>query len=86
MATATTRSLSGQENVRIALDQVIHFHQFDTEAAYPAALTYLMYGDQEDVFIDHYMDRAPSFHSVAKLISGPKGWTGSGGTRKHGFL
>jgi hypothetical protein len=64
-----------ESGVRVALDQVIHFHQFDTDADYPAELTYLMYGDEEDVFIDHLIDRAPSFHSVAKLVSAPEGVT-----------
>ncbi|ADB73944.1 cupredoxin domain-containing protein [Geodermatophilus obscurus] len=74
------RTIPGLESgVRIALDQVIHFHQFDTEADHPHELTYLMYGDQADVFIDHLINRAPSFHSVAKLSSAPPGWVGSSG-------
>lgn len=68
-----------ESGVRIALDKVIHFHQFDTEADYPSDLTYLVYGDQEDVFIDHLINRAPSFHSVAKLASAPVGWDASDG-------
>lgn len=67
-----------EEDVRIALDHVIHFHQFATEADYPPEMTYLIYGDQSDIFIDHLIDRAPSFHSVAKLASPPKGWSGNG--------
>jgi hypothetical protein len=67
-----------EENVPVALDQVLHFHAFDTEADYPEALTYIMYGDDKDVFIDHLIQRAPSFHSVAKLAASPEGWTGTG--------
>lgn len=70
--------IRGLEDVPIALDEVLHFHQFDTDAPYPEALTYFMYGDGKDVFIDHAMDRAPGFHSVAKLAAPPKGWNGSG--------
>jgi len=70
--------IPGLEDVPIALDEVIHFHQFDTDADYPDALSYIMYGDSQDVFIDHLIDRAPSFHSVAKLASVPKGWKGAG--------
>ena len=36
-----------------------------------------MYGDDQDIFIDHLMNRAPSFHSVAKLAAVPQGWGGS---------
>lgn len=68
----------GLEDVPIAIDEVIHFHQFDTEADYPESLSYILYGDESDIFIDHLINRAPSFHSVAKLASAPKGWKGSG--------
>jgi hypothetical protein len=66
-----------EENVPIALEEVIHFHTFETEADYPDALTYILYGDRDDTFIDHFMQRAPSFHSVAKLAAPPAGWDGS---------
>jgi hypothetical protein len=66
-----------EENVPIALEEVIHFHTFDTEADYPDALTYILYGDRNDVFVDHFMQRAPSFHSVAKLAAPPAGWDGT---------
>ncbi len=41
-----------------------------------------MYGDGDDVFIDHHITRAPNFHSVAKLATVPDFWTGdqAGGT------
>jgi hypothetical protein len=68
----------GLEDVPIAIEEVLHFHQFKPDEAYPDALTYLMYGDDEDVFIDHFINRAPSFHSVAKLAKPPKGWAGKG--------
>lgn len=61
--------LEGEVPVRI--DKVLHFHQFQTEDDYPNAMTYLVYGDKEDVFIDHYIDRAPSFHSVSRLKTAP---------------
>ncbi len=60
-----------EENVPVQIDRVLHFHQFNTDADYPDALTYLIYGDAEDTFIDHYIDRAPSFHSVARLAQRP---------------
>jgi hypothetical protein len=71
-------TVPGLEDVPIAIDEVLHFHQFKTDEAYPDALTYIMYGDDEDVFIDHLIEGAPSFHSVAKLAKAPKGWTSSG--------
>lgn len=68
----------GLEDVPVEIEEVIHFHQFNTDAPYPDALTYIMYGDEDDIFIDHLIDRAPSFHSVAKLARAPKGWQGRG--------
>lgn len=72
------QTIPGLEDVPIDLEEVIHFHQFDTDADYPDALSYIMYGDADDIFIDHFMNRAPSFHSVAKLAEAPSGWLGSG--------
>jgi hypothetical protein len=60
-----------EEKVVVRIDKVLHFHQFALDADYPDSLTYLIYGDADDVFIDHYIDRAPSFHSVAKLAARP---------------
>lgn len=64
-------TVPGLEDVPLQIDKVLHFHQFDTDADYPDALTYLIYGDAEDTFIDHFIDRAPSFHSVARLARRP---------------
>jgi hypothetical protein len=63
-----------EENIPVAIDRVLHFHKFDTEAPYPDALEYLVYGDLDDIFIDHFMNRGPSFHSVAKLAARPAFW------------
>jgi hypothetical protein len=42
-----------EENIRVRIDRVLHFHTFDTDADYPEGLEYLVYGDLDDVFIDH---------------------------------
>lgn len=74
----TQTGIPGLEDVPVIIDEVLHFHQFDTEAAYPPELTYIMYGGADEVFIDHWIDRAPSFHSVAKLAQVPVGWKNAG--------
>lgn len=66
-----------KENIPVRIERVIHFHQFETEADYPDALSYIIYGDGDDVFIDHFINRAPSFHSVAKLKSRPEFFPGN---------
>lgn len=64
-----------EENIPVTISRVLHFHRFDTDAPYPEGLEYLVYGDLDDVFIDHFMNRGPSFHSVAKLAERPNFWT-----------
>jgi hypothetical protein len=63
-----------EQDVPVYIDHVLHFHQFDPDTDYPSGLAYLMYGDTEDVFIDHFITRAPNFHSVAKLKTVPEFW------------
>jgi hypothetical protein len=65
-----------EENIPVSIDKVLHFHTFDVDDdSGDGSLRYLIYGDTDDVFIDHFMNRAPSFHSVAKLAFAPPFWT-----------
>lgn len=67
-----------EENIPVSIDKVLHFHTFDVDDdSGDGSLRYLIYGDADDVFIDHFMNRAPSFHSVAKLASAPPFWSAS---------
>ena len=70
----TQKDIKKLADVPVVIDEVLHFHQFHTDAPYPSRLTYVLYGDEQDSFIDHFIDRAPSFHSVARLAGAPKGW------------
>lgn len=63
------------DSTPVRIDRVIHFHQFEPDSAYPDGLEYLVYGDDQDIFMDHFITRAPNFHSVAKLKSKPDFWT-----------
>ncbi len=65
---------TAEESVEVRIDKVMLFHQFELDKPYPAGLEYYVYGDDGDVFIDHVMDRAPGFHSVAKLKVTPDFW------------
>jgi hypothetical protein len=71
--------LPEEEETPVRIDRVIHFHTFQPDTAYPDGMAYLVYGDEDDIFIDHYIGRAPSFHSVAKLKTRPSFWTGVAG-------
>ncbi|QQZ18436.1 MULTISPECIES: cupredoxin domain-containing protein [Rhodococcus] len=63
----------------VRIDRVLHFHRFEPEDKYPSdGLTYILYGDAKEVFMDHHITRAPNFHSVVKLGSPPSFWKGEG--------
>lgn len=63
----------------VRIDRVLHFHRFESEDKYPSdGLEYILYGDSEEVFMDHHITRAPNFHSVAKLSQPPSFWKGEG--------
>jgi hypothetical protein len=64
-----------EDTTPVRIDRVIHFHKFQPDTDYPDGLAYLVYGDDQDVFIDHFITRAPNFHSVAKLKVKPDFWT-----------
>jgi len=64
-----------EKDIPIHIDKVLFFHVFEPDLEYPDGLQYLVYGDADDVFIDHSIGRAPSFHSVAKLAAAPDFWT-----------
>lgn len=64
------------KNIPVQIDKVLYFHQFEPDTDYPDGLAYIVYGDKDDVFIDHLITRAPSFHSVAKLAKVPDFWEG----------
>lgn len=71
-----------EEKIPVRIDTVLYAHRFEPDSDYPEGLAYLMYGDEDDVFIDHHISRAPNFHSVAKLATAPDFWTAEhfGGT------
>ncbi|MGH1542597.1 MAG: cupredoxin domain-containing protein [Arenicella sp.] len=68
-----------ENSVRVKIEKIILFHQFDKNAPYPDSLEYYVYGDNKEVFIDHVIDRAPGFHTVAKLKGTPTFWANSKG-------
>jgi hypothetical protein len=72
----TSKPMPGlEEKVPVRIDKVLHFHQFEPDTDYPEGLAYFVYGDTDDVFIDHHITRAPNFHSIARLASRPAFWT-----------
>ncbi|MFT5146223.1 MAG: hypothetical protein ACI9H1_000943 [Polaribacter sp.] len=61
-------------NAKVKIKRVLHFRTFTPDMPHPDALTYLMYGNGKDVFIDYFISRAPNIHTVAKLAKAPDFW------------
>jgi hypothetical protein len=61
-------------DAKVKINRILHFRTFTPDMPHPDALTYLMYGNGEDIFIDYYISRAPNIHTVAKLAKAPEFW------------
>lgn len=62
------------KGAKVKIEQVLHFRTFTPDMPYPEHLTYLLYGNDQEVFMDSFISRAPNFHSVAKLAIVPDFW------------
>lgn len=62
------------KGAKVKIEQVLHFRTFTPDMPYPEYLTYLLYGNDQEVFMDSFISRAPNFHSVAKLAKVPDFW------------
>ena len=70
-ALAGASPIDGLTDVQVEIIRVIHFRRLNVDDPFPERLTYLLYGNLREVFLDHYISGAPSFHGVAKLAEVP---------------
>jgi plastocyanin len=63
--------IPGLENVKISITRIIQFRAFDPNAAYPALLTYQLFGNGKEVFLAHEVTEAPNFQQVVKIKGVP---------------
>ncbi|KOV59422.1 hypothetical protein ADL01_36055 [Streptomyces sp. NRRL WC-3618] len=58
--------------VTVEVQRVIHFRHFDHHASRPAALNYLAFGKRSELFLAHWITKAPDFdhHIGVRQVSG----------------
>ena len=55
------------ENVKVKVNRVIHFRQFDPNAQRPASLEYLLFGKGKELFLAHRIAAPPDFDQVVSV-------------------
>lgn len=55
------------ENVKVKVNRVIHFRQFDPGAKAPASLEYLLFGKGKELFLAHWIAAPPDFDQVLSV-------------------
>ena len=54
-------------NATVHVDRVVYFRPFDEGIPRPEALTYLLFGDQQEAHLDHYIAADPDFQHLLTL-------------------
>lgn len=60
-------------NVKVDIEEVVYFRQFDDSLPAPEQLTYIVYGSGDEVHMTHYMSRRPDFQQVMD-VQGLPAW------------
>ncbi len=63
--------IPGLEHAKIKIKRVIEFRHFDPQAKYPDHLTYLLFGNSNEVYLAHEVTEAPNFQQVVMLNGVP---------------
>jgi hypothetical protein len=56
----------------VTIDRVVYYRHFDFNLEYPPNLTYIMFGEGDEAFLNHYQTREPDFDEVIALKRAPK--------------
>lgn len=59
------------DRVPLTIERVVHYRHFDFSAAYPQALTYLLFGYGDEAHLSHFQTKEPDFDHVASLADLP---------------
>ena len=54
-------------NVRVEIDKVVYFRLFQPDDRKPAALSYLIFGNDSEAFMAHYLGSYPDFDQVVAV-------------------
>ena len=63
------------EGVTVGVRNVVHFREFDTAAASPAKLEYILFGKGRELFLAHFIARPPDFDQVLSVSAAGRAFT-----------
>jgi hypothetical protein len=58
-------------NVKTEIRRIIRIRHFDFNQKYPENLTYVLFGDENEAFLSHYLTKQPDFMHTVKLKTVP---------------
>jgi len=58
-------------NILVQVERVVHYRHFDFNLEYPPTLTYVLFGEGNEAFLDHYQTKQPDFDQVVALTEAP---------------
>lgn len=59
------------DNVQVKIEDVVVFRHFNFSIERPANLNYVIFGDDDEAFMTHYIARDPSFQHILALGAAP---------------
>ena len=58
--------------VKVTIDRVMHHRRFSSNDNYPSQLTYILFGNEHEAFMQHNQTKQPDFDHVLEIVP-PKG-------------
>jgi hypothetical protein len=58
-------------NILVQVERVVYYRHFDFNLEYPPTLTYVLFGEGNEAFLDHYQTKQPDFDQVVALSEAP---------------
>ena len=60
------------KSILVSVDRIVYYRHFDFNLEYPRNLTYVMFGEGDEAFLDHYQTKEPDFDQVVALKRAPR--------------
>jgi len=58
-------------NVQTTISRIVYARHFDYSIPYPEEMTYIIFGNEKEAFIDHYLTREEDFQNILTLSEVP---------------
>lgn len=59
-------------NVETRIERIVYARHFDYGIPYPSLLTYTIFGNEQEAFLDHYLTKETDFMNLVELASVPE--------------